>query len=29
MEFNLMVDYIVQEVLKRLEKDSVSKKKKV
>ena len=28
MEFNLMVDYIVQEVLKRLEKDSVSKKKK-
>lgn len=28
MEFNLMVDYIVQEVLKRLEKESVSKKKK-
>lgn len=28
MEFNLMVDYIVQEVLKRLENESISKRKK-
>lgn len=28
MEFNLMVDYIVQEVLKRLESESISKRKK-
>lgn len=28
MEFNLMVDYIVQEVLKRLENESIAKRKK-